>query len=81
MEFFLRIYAWIIENWKLILKIAPVLVLIWMYMYIPRFARAYYNAKEALRLVFTTRFGFILGIIILLVWAYFNFYYVKIIPD
>lgn len=70
------------SNWKLILSLAPFGLLIIMYAgLVPTLTRGYYRLKEALRLVFTTRAGFVIGIIVLLIWAYFNFWYTKLIPD
>lgn len=77
----LKIIVWIGENWKLILTLAPFVGLAFIYAgFVPTLTKAYFQLKEALRLMFTTKPGFIIGIIILAIWAYFYMWYRDWIP-
>lgn len=77
----LKIILWIGENWKWILTIAPFIGLALIYAgFVPTLTRAYYRLKEALRLMFTTKAGFVIGIILLIIWVYFYMWYDNVIP-
>lgn len=77
----LKILVWIGEHWKLILAIAPFVGLAFIYAgFVPILTRGYYKLKEAFRLMFTTKAGFVIGVILLAIWAYFYVWYDKVIP-
>jgi hypothetical protein len=81
MEFAWKVFVWFGEHWKLVLYIAPFVGLAFMYGgFVPTLTRGYYRLKEAFRLMFTTPAGFVIGVIVLLVWAYFNYWYTQWIP-